>query len=433
MLIQKAELGLLPDDHSSRQSDSGAGVVDRHGGSVPAAGGAAIDLDPPGHRAMARRIAEESVILLANDGCLPVTSTPNRIAVIGPNGDTPWPLQGTYHFPAHVIPGADDLGIAIPTVADATRREWPRAQVQVVTGTAVSGTEAPDTAAATRAARDADLVLLVVGDLPGLFGRGTVGEGCDAADLQLPGRQRELAESVLASGTPTVLITLSGRGYALDWAVGRAAAIVQSFTSGEEGSAAILGVLSGRVNPSGRLTISMPTSAAVFPTSYLQPRLGEASGVSTLDPAPLFPFGHGLSYTSFERSLDAPAAARTGDWLDVEVSVTNTGDRRGADVIQLYGHDPVASVTRPTRQLLAFARVELESKETVRVRFSLPPARFAFAGIDLRRIVEPGEMQLWVGADCLDDVPRRTVVLTGPVFEVDDRAPLTVQTSIDRG
>ena len=379
---------------------------------------------------MARRLAEESVILLANDGTLPVAVGPGRVAIIGPNGDSPWPLQGTYHFPAHVIPGADDLGIAFPTVADAVRTEWPDAVVEVVAGAEVSGTAAPDLDVAVAAARAADIALLVLGDLPGLFGRGTVGEGCDVPDLQLPGRQRELAEAVLASGTPVVLIVLSGRAYALDWAVGRAAAIVQSFTGGEEGAGAILGVLSGRVNPSGRLPVSMPTSAAVFPTSYLHPRLGEASGVSTLDPAPLFPFGHGLSYTSFERVLSAPALADTGDRVVIEVAVTNTGSRAGADVVQVYSHDVAACVTRPTRQLLAFARVEVEAGQSVRVRFSVPPARFAFSGLDLRRIVEPGEIQVWVGAHCLDDADRHSITFTGGVFEVGDDAPLTVATTL---
>jgi beta-glucosidase len=419
VLLQKAELGLLP----SADGDA----VER-----PAVADGSIDLDPPEYRAMAKRIAEESVILLANDGLLPLIQAPRTVAVIGPNGDSPWPLQGTYHFPAHVVPGADDLGIAVPTVAEATRAEWPDARVDVIAGATVSGQEAPDIQGAVAAARDADLALVVLGDLPGLFGRGTVGEGCDVADLQLPGRQRELAEAVLDAGTPTVLIVLSGRGYALDWAVGRAGAIVQAFTAGEEGSSAILAVLSGRVNPSGHLTVSMPTSAGVVPTSYLQPRLGEGSGVSTLDPAPLFPFGHGLSYTTFDHSLSAPPESGTGDWLDLEVVVANTGERAGADVVQVYGHDPVATVTRPTRQLLAFARVDLDPGERVRVRFRVPPARFAFSGLDLRRIVEPGQFEVWVGDHCLDDADRRTITLTGPVAEVGDDAPLSGLTTITR-
>lgn len=432
VLRQKAELGLLPQHgHPGLNGlNGGAGTNGSVGAPDADGGGPVVDLDPPGHRAVARQLAEESVILLANDGTLPLSAAPARVAVIGPNGDSPWALQGTYHFPAHVIPGADDLGIVFPTVADAVRAEWRDATVDVIAGAEVSGSATPDLDAALAAARGADLALLVLGDLPGLFGRGTVGEGCDAADLELPGRQRELAEAVLDSGTPTVLVVLSGRAYALGWAVDRAAAIVQSFTGGEEGAGAILGVLSGRVNPSGRLPVTLPRSATVFPTSYLQPRLAEASGVSTLDPTPLFPFGHGLSYATFERTLSAPADADTGGWVDLEVAVTNTGDRTGADVVQVYAHDVAASVTRPTRQLLAFARIELDPGRTARVRFSVPPARFAFSGLDLRRIVEPGRVDVWVGAHCLDDAHRQSITFTGGVVEVGDDAPLTVATSI---
>jgi beta-glucosidase len=131
--------------------------------------------------------------------------------------------------------------------------------------------------------------------------------------------------------------------------------------------------------------------------------------------------------------LSAPLESGTGDWLDLEVLVANTGERAGADVIQVYGRDPVATVTRPTRQLLAFARVRLDPGESARVRFRVPPARFAFSGLDLRRIVEPGRFEVWVGDNCLDDEDRHTITLSGPVAEVGDDAPLSVLTTIAGG
>ena len=139
--------------------------------------------------------------------------------------------------------------------------------------------------------------MAVVGDRAGLFGRGTVGEGSDTDSLELPGVQRELVEALLGTGTPVVLVLVTGRPYAIGWAVDRAAAIVQAFFPGEEGAAAIAGVLGGRINPSGRLPVSMPRSAGAQPYSYPHPRLGAPGRMSSTDSRPPFPFGHGLSYT----------------------------------------------------------------------------------------------------------------------------------------
>ncbi len=427
VLTQKADYGLVPGvpadpavgDPTPAANDRGTGT------SAPA------DLDPPENRALARELAEQSVVLLTNDGLLPLSS-PRRIALIGPNADSPWALMCGYHFPAHVLPrDADDLGIAVPTVADAVRSEWPGAAVDVVAGCDVRAEEPFAADAAVAAARAADVAVVVVGDSAGLFGRGTVGEGSDVADLQLPGRQRELLGAVLDSGTPVVVVALSGRGYVLDWAAGRASAIVQAFTAGEEGAGAVAGVLSGRVNPSGRLPVSMPSSSGVVPTSYLQSALAHRTEVSSLDPTPAFPFGHGLSYTTFESSLEVPDTHPTGEWMTARVTVTNTGPRDGTEIVQLYGRDPVSSVARPLRQLLGYARVDVPAGQTRRVTLTLPPARFAATGRDMRRGVEPGAWELWVGRDCLAGAPRHPVTLTGPWYPVDDRAPLTCRAHVD--
>ena len=141
--------------------------------------------------------------------------------------------------------------------------------------------------------------MVVLGDRAGLFGRGTSGEGCDAEDLRLPGVQGELLEALLATGTPVVLVLLTGRPYALGPYATTLAAIVQAFFPGEEGGPAVAGVLTGRVNPSGRLPVSVPRTAGGQPSTYLAPRSGHRTEVSTIDPTPLFPFGHGLSYTEF--------------------------------------------------------------------------------------------------------------------------------------
>jgi beta-glucosidase len=262
----------------------------------------------------------------------------------------------------------------------------------------------------------------VVGDRAGLFGRGTVGEGSDAFDLQLPGVQRELAEAVLDTGTPTVLVALTGRAYALDWATGRAAAVVQAFFPGEEGAGAVAGVLSGRVNPSGRLPVSMPRSAGTQPYSYLHPRLGAPSQVSTVDTSPAHPFGHGLSYSTFEQSVELDEShAPTDGTIRVTCTVRNTGAVAGSDVVQLYAHDPVATVTRPVAQLVGFGRVRLAPGAAARVHFSVPTARVAFTDRSGRRVVEPGTLELWVGTS--QDGERHVVELTGAVHVLTGTEP----------
>ncbi|MGO4759263.1 glycoside hydrolase family 3 C-terminal domain-containing protein, partial [Streptomyces sp. 2MCAF27] len=198
--------------------------------------------------------------------------------------------------------------------------------------------------AAATAAAGADVAVVVVGDRSGLFGRGTSGEGCDADDLELPGAQRALVEAVIATGTPTVVVLLTGRGYALGWLLDAAAAVVQAFFPGEEGAAAIAGVLSGRVNPSGRMPMSLPRGAGAQPYSYLHPPLGAASSVTNIDTEPPVRYGFGLSYTRFgyeDFTVDAETAD-VADAIRCAVTVRNTGDREGAEVVQLYASDPVA-------------------------------------------------------------------------------------------
>src|SRR5690606_7952846 len=215
----------------------------------------------------------------------------------------------------------------------------------------------------------------------------------------------------------------------------RCAAVVQAFFPGEEGGPALAGVLSGRVNPSGRLPVSLPRSAGAQPFSYLHPPLGGPTDTSTLDPTPPLPFGHGLSYTSFARTALTPASPQipTDGTLEVSVEVRNTGEREGSDVVQLYARDVVASVTRPIAQLLGYRRVDLAPGEAVTVRFSVPTTRLAFTDRRLRRVVEPGTVELWVGPSCARRETEARVELVGAVHEVGPDDPRWVGTSVSRG
>ena len=271
---------------------------------------------------------------------------------------------------------------------------------------------------AVAAAGRSDVAVVVVGDHSGLFGRGTVGEGCDRDDLELPGVQRRLVEAVLDSGTPVVLVLLTGRPYAVGWALERCAAVLQAFFPGEEGGTAIAGVVSGRVNPSGRLPVSLPRSAGAQPYTYLHPVLGGDGDVTNLATTPALPFGHGLSYTSFRHQALEVRAGATSEPLVARVRVTNTGGRAGDDVVQLYGRDVIGSVTRPVAQLLGYHRLHLEAGACAEVTFTVPPARLAFTNRAGRRVVEPGELRVWVGASVADHATEVAVDLTGGVHSV---------------
>ncbi|WP_372492672.1 glycoside hydrolase family 3 N-terminal domain-containing protein [Cellulomonas wangsupingiae] len=378
-----------------------------------------VDLDSPAHREVAALLAERSLVLLTNDGTLPLAADA-RVAVIGPNADRAAALFGCYSFLNHVLAHHPDVvvGIETPTVLEALRREHGDG-VTYARGCAVDDDDRSGFDEAVAAAGAADVAVLVVGDHAALFGRGTVGEGCDRDDLELPGVQRELVEAVLATGTPVVLVMLTGRPYAVDWALGRCAAAVQAFFPGEEGGNAIAGVLTGRVNPSGRLPITLPRSAGAQPYSYLHPALGGDGDVTNLSTVPTLPFGHGLSYTSFTRTdLRVAPGASTCGGLTVTVTVTNTGSRTGADVVQVYGKDVVASVTRPVAQLLGYHRIELAPGQSADVELAVPAARLAFTDRSGRRVVEPGELEVWVGASCAQRDVETSVVLTGDTYPV---------------
>jgi len=399
VLTQKEELGLLDETFEAPPTQ--------------------IDLDSPAHRDVALRLATESVVLLTNDGTLPL-ATPTRIAVLGPNSDSAEALMGCYSFANHVLaahPGVP-FGFEIPTVLAALREEFPSAQLSHETGCEVEGDDRSGIPAAVAAARDADVAIVVVGDRAGLFGRGTVGEGNDVESLELPGVQRDLVEAIVATGTPVVLIALTGRPYVLDWAaVGPAApaAVVQSFFPGEEGAAALASIVSGRVAPSGHLPVTMPRSAGAQPYSYLHPRLGGPSEITSADSTPVFAFGHGLTYTTFAREglvVEGPVAA--GEPIVATVTVRNSGEVDGSDVVQLYGRDVYASVTRPVAQLLAYQRVSLAPGEEVTVRFEVPASVLGFTSPAGVRIVEAGDVQLWVGPSCDVKETEATLVVLGP-------------------
>ncbi len=405
VLQQKCELGLLDPDWAPLDPVE-------------------VDLDGPESREVALELARRSVVLLANDGSLPLASNAS-VALVGPRADTPEAMLGCYSFPMHVLvhhPGTE-AGLRIRTVREALADTF---DVTYALGCPVLGGEDADIEAAAAIAADAEVCVVVLGDQAGLFGNGTSGEGCDVVDLTLPGRQEELLEAVLATGTPVVAVLLVGRPYDLSRQADRLAGLVCGFFPGEEGAQAIADVLSGRVNPSGRLPVSFPGAGSTHPSTYLAPPLGLRNEVSVIDPTPLFGFGHGLSYVGATWGTTTTMSGTrwaTDGTCEVVLQLANDADREVSEVVQVYLHDKSASVVRPVQQLVGAARIDLAPGQQARVCFELSADLTSFTGRDLVRIVEPGDVELWVGASSTDIREVLPLELVGPTRVVGvDRA-----------
>jgi len=405
----------------------------------------------PAQRELARRVAQQSIVLLKNAGdLLPLDPTVARVAVIGPCADDVRLLQGDYGYPTHLEiiyknaarrPEGDAIDIApasdtvafrpgpyfVPMVtplAGIRAAVSPRTQVTYAKGCEIGGSDTSGFAAAVDAARQANVAVVAVGGKSGLMPDCTSGEFRDACDLGLTGVQQQLVEAVVATGTPTVVLLVNGRVFALPWIAEHVPAIVESWLPGEEGGTAIADVLFGAVSPAGRLPISMPRAVGQVPVYYNHKSGGGRSQMigDYIDrpTTPLYPFGHGLSYTRFtyanlEITPERPTATTP---IVVAIDVTNSGRRDGDEVVQLYVRDLVGSVTRPVRQLVGFARIHLTAAQTRRVRFTLDPSQLAFFDADMRFIVEPGEVRIMIGASSHDIRAERTITVEGEPREL---------------
>lgn len=405
---------------------------------------AAVDTDL--HRSLTGAVARKSIVLLRNDGVLPLAASPGTIAVIGPNAHEVRHMMGDYSYPAHIesliemrdggnlfeIPMPDDVSfnrVALegPSILDALRARFGEA-VRHERGCSVDGDDTSGIAAAAEAAAAADVVVLVVGDKAGLTESCTSGEGRDRSSLDLPGVQEELARAVLATGTPVITVLVVGRPCGSEHLHATSAAVLAAWLPGQEGGTAVVDVLAGAFNPGGKLPISFPRSVGQLPVFYGHKVSGGRShwhGDYVDGPtSPLYPFGFGLSYTQF-RLRDARVATPdegVGEGVRVMVSVDNVGDVTGEEVVQVYVRDLQASVTRPMLELKSFARVAVDPGATRTVQFDIPIGQLGFYDRDLRYVVEAGEVEILVGTSADDLVPAGTFTIRadGPIDKAFD-------------
>jgi beta-glucosidase len=408
----------------------------------PYADEGAIALQAPETVQAAREVARQSVVILENRGVLPIDPTNTRVAVIGPTADDPLAMLCGYSFPVHLILNdAGESASQVVTPRAAFEKAFGPARVKYAQGcpiieerkygspvfpgdvekstslTTVSpvSTKTDLIPAAVECVKAADVAVVCVGDLAGLFQTGTVGEGSDADSLALPGVQQQLLDAVVATGKPVVVVLTSGRPYTLGGLEDKVAAFVVAFAGGQEGGPGLVDVLTGAVEPSGRLTVSFPKNVGAVPY-YYNHKMKSAGTPIAMHFGSRYPFGHGQSYTRFEfsdLSLDAKEADVAGGTIRLRFAVSNTGVRSGTAVPQLYVRDLLASMVRPVKELKAFGQVELRADESAHVTFEVPTDMLCFTGADGRRIVEPGEFELQVGASSADIRLRATVKLTG--------------------
>lgn len=421
-LLEKFALGLFEDPY-----------VDEDGPEVTGAH-RAEDL------ALAREAARRSIVLLRNErGLLPLAA-PRTIAVLGPSADSARNILGDYahvvhvesllemgtkgHFSMTTDPGrltAAGLLDGKATILDAIRdRAGADAVVRFAPGCGlVDGTD-EELAAAVEVARGADVAIIVAGERSGLTDDCQSGEARDRMALGLPGRQSELVAAVVATGTPVVLVLVSGRPLAIARESTTVPAILHAWLPGDAGPEAIAEVLFGDAVPGGRMPVTVPFDVGQVPIQYAHKPSGGRSnwkGDYVDGPhRPLYPFGFGLTYTTFEvdgLTVETPEVAAGGEVI-ARVTATNTGDRAGDEVVQLYFRDREASVTRPVLQLCGFVRVSLTPGERREITFRVPADLFAFTGVDGRLVLEPGTIELMVGRSAADIAARTTVLMVGP-------------------
>ena len=407
VLRVKLQLGLFDRPYVYEQHEAGASLK-------------------PENRAAARAIAGKSIVLLRNDGnLLPLSKSLGAIAVIGPLADSKVDMLGSWAGKgdhAEAVSVLDGVGAAVS------------AKVLYSKGVDVA-TEATDgIAPAVEAARQADVVILVVGESGDMSG-----EAASRATLDLPGQQQKLLEAIAATGKPIVLVLIGGRPLAISWAAEHAPAILEAWFPGTEGGNAIADVIFGDVNPSGKLPVSFPRTVGQVPIYYNHLNTGRPPGLNPpwqtgyqdLPSSPLYPFGHGLSYSKFAfEDLRAEMQPGPSQEARVSVNVTNKGARAGEEVVQLYMRKLVAPVARPVRELKQFKRIELKRGETQKVEFTLTRDDLMSLGPDMRFAVDSGVYSAAVGPDSAQVLevrfeipPLQCAQLTNSLCEDGQRQP----------
>jgi len=363
---------------------------------------AAVSSHTAQHQALALRMAQEAIILLKNENkALPLPAGLKSLAVIGPQAARS--VLGGYTWESYV---PDRFTTPLQAIVN---KVGEKVAVHYAYGCDVTGDTTHGIAAAVEAARKSQCAVLFVGN-----DRRTEGESRDRANLELPGAQAELIAAVAATGTPVVVVLINGAPVLMAGWIDKVAAVLEAWYPGEAGGLAIADILFGDADPGGKLPVSLPRSMGQLPLFYNYKPSGRGDDYVDLTGKPLFPFGFGLSYTTFAyRGLEiTPANARAIEKVTISLEVENTGSLAGDEVVQLYVHDKLASVVRPVKELKAFQRLSLQPGETRQVRLELDVHQLGLYDARLDYVVEPGEFDIMVGSSSEDIRLKGKLIVT---------------------
>ncbi len=346
------------------------------------------------HRELALQAAREGIVLLKNEKkTLPLKKDLKTIAVIGPDADAAIDQLGDYfphNIPQHVVTVLEGIKSKVS----------PKTKISYVKGCDVIENTPNEITKAVNAAKNADIAIVVIGEA----GYRTDGEGRDVASLDLTGLQEELLKAVYASGTPTIVVLINGRPISIRWASEKIPAIVEAWMCGEQGGNAVADVLFGDYNPSGRLPITVPRNSGQYPFYYNYSATKEGARYIDMPGTPLYEFGFGLSYTTFEYSnlTILPKEINNQGEVEISVDVTNTGAVKGDEVVQLYINDVISSTSRPVKELKGYEKISLEPGEKKTVKLNLLPEDLSLFDRDMNFVVEPGTFEVMVGSSSRD-------------------------------
>ncbi len=369
--------------------------------------------DLPEHRELAREVARRSIVLLKNNGILPLPKDIKSIAVIGPNADNPRNLHGDYSYTVHIPSVSETLEgqkieevCAVPTVSileGIKNKVSKTTEIHYAKGCNIVDGSDEDISKALEEAKKSEVIIAVMGEESGLFHRGISGEGNDRSELELPEIQRKLLKELKKLGKPIILVLVHGRPLALKWEDENMDAILTAWYPGEEGGNAVADVIFGDYNPSGKLPISFPAVTGQIPVYYNRKPSAFTDYVDATAKA-LYPFGHGLSYTNFEYSnLEIkPQIVNSLEPVEISFKIKNVGKLSGEEVVQLYIHDEIASLERPVKELKGFKKIYLNPGEEKTVKFILYPEQLAFYHEFMWFVVERGNFEVMIGSSSED-------------------------------
>ena len=346
---------------------------------------------------LALQTEREGIVLLKNEkNTLPLKKEIKSIAVIGPCADAGRNQLGDYiakNIPQHVVTVLEGIKNKVAS----------KTKVSYVKGCNVIGNELNELNKAKEAAKNADIAIVIIGEIGNMGEEGTNGEGNDIASLDLTGMQQDLLKAVHNTGTPTIVVLINGRPLSIRWAAENSPAIVEAWMCGEQGGNAVADILFGDFNPSGKLPVTIPRHVGQLPVYYNHSKNKWHKYVD-MPVTPLYEFGYGLSYTTFEYSnlQILPDEINTAGEVQITLDVKNTGKMKGDEVVQLYVNDVISSVSTPIKELKGFAKIPLDPGETKTVKFKLLPEDLSLFDINMEEVVEPGIFEVMVGSSSED-------------------------------